>query len=84
MTEEKSSPTSLTYRDAGVDIDAGNALVERIKSVSQATHRSEVLNGLGGFGASVCHPSWLFRANLSVGYRWRGDQITPRHGVGHS
>ena len=36
----------LTYRDAGVDIDAGNALVERIKSVSQRTHRPEVLGGL--------------------------------------
>jgi phosphoribosylformylglycinamidine cyclo-ligase len=56
MTEEKSSPTSLTYRDAGVDIDAGNALVERIKSVSQATHRPEVLNGLGGFGALCAIP----------------------------
>ena len=56
MTEEKSSPTSLTYRDAGVDIDAGTALVERIKSVSQATHRPEVLNGLGGFGALCAIP----------------------------
>jgi phosphoribosylformylglycinamidine cyclo-ligase len=56
MTEEKASPTSLTYRDAGVDIDAGNALVERIKSVSQATHRPEVLNGLGGFGALCAIP----------------------------
>jgi phosphoribosylformylglycinamidine cyclo-ligase len=52
MTETNSDQkTSLTYRDAGVDIDAGNALVERIKSVSQATRRPEVLGGLGGFGA---------------------------------
>ena len=42
---------SLSYRDAGVNIDAGNALVERIKGVSRRTHRPEVLGGLGGFGA---------------------------------
>ncbi len=41
----------LSYRDAGVDIDAGNALVERIKGVSKRTRRPEVLGGLGGFGA---------------------------------
>ncbi len=40
----------LTYRDAGVDIDAGNELVERIKPLVQKTMRSEVLSGLGGFG----------------------------------
>lgn len=45
------SPTSLSYKDAGVDIDAGNALVERIKSVATKTRRQEVLTGLGGFGA---------------------------------
>jgi phosphoribosylformylglycinamidine cyclo-ligase len=43
--------TSLSYKDAGVDIDAGNALVERIKGVSKRTTRPEVLGGLGGFGA---------------------------------
>lgn len=43
--------TSLSYKDAGVDIDAGNALVERIKGVSKRTRRPEVLGGLGGFGA---------------------------------
>jgi len=44
-------PTSLSYKDAGVDIDAGNELVSRIKSVAKRTRRSEVLAGLGGFGA---------------------------------
>ena len=54
---DPSAPTpSLTYRDAGVDIDAGNALVERIKSVSRATMRPEVLSGLGGFGAMCAIP----------------------------
>jgi phosphoribosylformylglycinamidine cyclo-ligase len=41
----------LSYKDAGVNIDAGNALVERIKGVSKRTARPEVLGGLGGFGA---------------------------------
>ncbi len=43
--------TSLTYRDAGVDIDAGDALVERIKPHARRTLRPEVLGGIGGFGA---------------------------------
>jgi phosphoribosylformylglycinamidine cyclo-ligase len=41
---------SLTYKDAGVDIDAGNELVNRIKPLVAKTMRSEVLTGLGGFG----------------------------------
>ena len=41
----------LTYREAGVDIDAGEALVERIKPMAQRTMRPEVLGGIGGFGA---------------------------------
>lgn len=41
----------MSYRDAGVDIDAGNALVDAIKPAVQATRRPEVLGGLGGFGA---------------------------------
>ena len=48
MTENKGS---LSYRDAGVDIDAGNALVDRIKHVAKRTRRPEVMAGLGGFGA---------------------------------
>ena len=41
---------SLTYRAAGVDIDAGNAVVERIKPLVKKTFRPEVMGGLGGFG----------------------------------
>jgi len=52
---------SLSYRDAGVDIDAGNELVERIKPAVKRTMRPEVLTGLGGFGA-------LFKLDLN---RWR-------------
>lgn len=49
--------TSLSYKDAGVDIDAGHALVERIKSAAQRTHRAGVLGGLGGFGGLFQLPS---------------------------
>ena len=52
MTEK----TSLSYKDAGVDIDAGNALVDRIKGVVKQTRRPEVRGGLGGFGALCALP----------------------------
>ncbi|HET7404350.1 MAG TPA: AIR synthase related protein, partial [Usitatibacter sp.] len=48
-----SSHTPLTYRDAGVDIAAGDALVEKIKPLAKRTMRPEVLGGIGGFGALV-------------------------------
>lgn len=48
MTDQK---PSLSYKDAGVDIDAGDHLVERIKGVAKRTKRPEVMGGLGGFGA---------------------------------
>ncbi len=50
MSESKQN-NGLSYKDAGVDIDAGNALVSRIKSVANKTRRPEVLGNLGGFGA---------------------------------
>jgi phosphoribosylformylglycinamidine cyclo-ligase len=59
-TDSRSPQPSLSYRDAGVDIDAGDALVERIKPAARRTMRPEVLGGIGGFGA-------LFR--VPEGYR---------------
>ena len=48
---------AITYKDAGVDIDAGNALVDRIKPLAKSTHRPEVLGGIGGFAALCRIPS---------------------------
>jgi phosphoribosylformylglycinamidine cyclo-ligase len=61
-----SSTTPLTYRDAGVDIDAGASLVERIKPAVKRTLRPEVLGGLGGFGASVRVPLERFKEPVMV------------------
>lgn len=69
------SNSPLTYRDAGVDIDAGNALVERIKSVSARTHRPEVLGGLGGFGALVEIPEGYRRPILVSGTDGVGTKL---------
>ncbi|MCR1766462.1 Phosphoribosylformylglycinamidine cyclo-ligase [Burkholderia glumae] len=53
MTSPKSAPDAqgLSYRDAGVDIDAGDALVDKIKPFAKKTLRDGVLGGIGGFGA---------------------------------
>ena len=56
MSTDPSKP-SLSYKDAGVDIDAGNSLVERISGVAKRTRRPEVMAGLGGFGALCELPS---------------------------
>jgi phosphoribosylformylglycinamidine cyclo-ligase len=52
MTSQSNSTTApLSYKDAGVDIDAGDALIERIKPLAKKTMREGVLAGIGGFGA---------------------------------
>lgn len=61
----ETSPT-LSYRDAGVDIDAGNALVERIKPAVQKTFRAGVLAGLGGFGGLFELPVERYRRPVLV------------------
>ncbi|WP_201585752.1 phosphoribosylformylglycinamidine cyclo-ligase [Psychrobacter jeotgali] len=60
-----SDKPSLSYKDAGVDIDAGDALVQRIKSVAKATTRPEVVGGLGGFGA-LCRIPTGYKSPLLV------------------
>jgi phosphoribosylformylglycinamidine cyclo-ligase len=58
--------SGITYRDAGVDIDAGDELVERIKPVVKRTMRKEVLAGIGGFGALVEVPLDRYRRPVLV------------------
>src|SRR5690606_38686775 len=50
-TMSPTSKVSLSYRDAGVDIEAGDALVDAIKPFAKRTMREGVLGGIGGFGA---------------------------------
>lgn len=59
------STQPLSYKDAGVDIDAGEALVQRIKSVAKSTTRPEVIGGLGGFGA-LCRIPQGYQSPLLV------------------
>ena len=63
---DRSGTPSLSYRDAGVDIDAGNALVERIKPLAAATARPGVVTGLGGFGALFELPWGRYRQPVLV------------------
>ena len=56
----------LTYKDAGVDIDAGNELVERIRPLVKQTQRPEVLAGLGGFGGMFALPPGRYREPVLV------------------
>jgi phosphoribosylformylglycinamidine cyclo-ligase len=59
-------PESITYKDAGVDIEAGDELVERIKPAVKRTMRPEVLAGLGGFGALFEIPVDRYRKPVLV------------------
>lgn len=56
MSTPSNHNTSITYRDAGVDIEAGDALVEQIKPFAKRTMRPEVLGGIGGFGSLFAMP----------------------------
>jgi len=66
VSNDKQQPSGLSYRDAGVDIDAGNSLVERIKPHAKRTLRPEVLGGLGGFGALFEIPLDRYREPVLV------------------
>ena len=76
----------LTYRDAGVDIDAGDELVERIKPAAKRTLRPEVMGGLGGFGALVELPTKYQQPVLVSGTDGVGTKLklaidSGRHGT---
>lgn len=90
MTESTTAKpsTGLSYKDAGVDIDAGNALVERIKGVAKKTTRPEVIGGLGGFGALCKLPTGYKNPILVAGTDGVGTKLKLaldtgyHHGVG--
>ncbi len=81
----RTTPTGLTYADAGVDIDAGNALVERIKPLVRATRRPGADAEIGGFGglfdlkAAGFRDPILVAANDGVGSKVRIAIETGRH-----
>jgi len=66
MTDTPPKTQGLTYRDAGVDIDAGDELVERIKPLVKRARRPEVLAGIGGFGALVELPEGRWKRPVLV------------------
>jgi phosphoribosylformylglycinamidine cyclo-ligase len=77
---------AITYKDAGVDIDAGNALVDRIKPLAKATSRPEVLGGIGGF-AALCRIPAAYRDPVlvsgtdGVGTKLKTALAARRHGT---
>jgi phosphoribosylformylglycinamidine cyclo-ligase len=75
---------AITYKDAGVDIDAGNRLVDRIRPLARATLRPEVLGGIGGFAALCRLPTGLREPILvsgtdGVGTKLKSALATGRH-----
>ena len=84
MGNNQPTDRGITYRDAGVDIDAGDELVERIKPLVRRTQRPEVLAGIGGFGALVEIPQGykqpvLVSGTDGVGTKLRLAIDTGRH-----
>ena len=77
---------ALTYKESGVDIDAGNALVSRIGPMAKATMRPEVLGGIGGFAALCALPTKyrepiLVSGTDGVGTKLKTALATGRHGT---
>ncbi len=83
------TPSGLSYRAAGVDIESANRLVARIKPAVDATRRAEVLGGLGGFGALFELPMGSYRRPVlvsgtdGVGTKLKlAQQLRRHHGIG--
>jgi len=77
---------AITYKDAGVDIDAGESLVERIKPMARSTQRPEVLGGIGGFAALCRLPTGytepvLVSGTDGVGTKLKTALAARRHGT---
>jgi phosphoribosylformylglycinamidine cyclo-ligase len=70
-----SDSPGISYRDSGVDIDAGDALVERIKPLVKRAQRAEVLAGIGGFGALIELPAGYRRPVLVAGTDGVGTKL---------
>ena len=68
-----------TYKQSGVDIEAGDAFVERIKPYAARTVRPEVVAGVGGFGGLFALPPGKYRAQAR-GFDKRGNKETPTKG----
>ena len=73
----------LTYRDAGVDIDAGEALVRKIKPLVASTMRKEVLGGIGGFSSMVSLPDGLETPLLVSGTDGVGTKLKVAFAAGN-
>jgi phosphoribosylformylglycinamidine cyclo-ligase len=66
---------ALDYRSAGVDVEAGRAFVDRIRSSVEATRRPEVLGGLGGFGGLCRLPAGMRKPILVAGTDGVGTKL---------
>src|SRR5450759_3208072 len=72
---DMSETSGISYRDSGVEIDAGDALVERIKPLVKRAQRPEVLAGIGGFGALIELPAGFRRPVLVAGTDGVGTKL---------
>ncbi len=88
LEDQEKSIESMDYKSAGVDVKAGRAFVSRIKSSVEATHRDEVVGGLGGFGGLFRIPAGLQKPLLVAGTDGVGTKLElaqehhSHHGVG--
>jgi len=75
LSQNKREDSSITYKDSGVDIEAGNNLIDKIKPYAKSTFRKEVLGGLGGFGSMFEMPSHIDNPVLVSGTDGVGTKL---------